>query len=567
MPGPFDNLTYAFGGSDPTSYPGMQLRQQIALRLMGQGNKKGYPKNVGEGLTAVGDALGDIGMARRLERQQAAYEDYVRKNPPPDAATLLQPPAAATTGPRADAGDTAVPAWLTGAQYPTVPPAQATADASPQLPPAPVEEAGGPAQGYTQLASLQSPDTASDADPLPAEGAPATAAPDPALRARVAQQVMQRSGVPQPNPMLAGQSPASMPDTLAQPDVLGSPDAAAANPPRATNIQLAQAAPRGGPAPDIPQISRVTPPVAMPSAGPVQQPENAPLNKAEIEGLRRKQMGIQLQDPTMIQQGELLIQKGKEFRDKQDADAKAAWEAARETERQRQIRQEEAERGAGTAQAALVEAQQKADIAKRYGGPVAYQQFVGDMSKSYDATQQLANTLPTFQQAKQALAQSYAGRGAELKLDANKMLRVLGVPGDYTPAVATEMLQSRMKAIAGGMIKSTVGSQNISDADREFVEKAYSGTISMEPEAIRRLLNIAENTTIRSINRHNDRLFGVANDAEKDAGLRNSYFVPLQYGDAAVNYLKAHPETAPMFDEKFGKGHAKAILSGKRYGE
>jgi hypothetical protein len=269
----------------------------------------------------------------------------------------------------------------------------------------------------------------------------------------------------------------------------------------------------------------------------------------------------------MIQQGEFLIQKGKEFRDKQDADAKAAWEAAKETERQRQLRQEEAERGAGVAQSALIEAQQKADVAKRYGGAVPYQQFVGDMSKSYDATQQLSNTLPTLQQAKQALAQSYTGKGAELKLDANKMLRMLGVPGDYTPSVATEMLQSRMKAIAGGMIKSTVGSQNISDSDREFVERAYSGTISMEPEAIRRLLNIAENTTIRSINRHNDRLFGVANDVEKDAGLRNSYFVPMQYGDPAVNYLKAHPETAPMFDEKFGKGHAKAILSGKRYGE
>jgi hypothetical protein len=209
----------------------------------------------------------------------------------------------------------------------------------------------------------------------------------------------------------------------------------------------------------------------------------------------------------------------------------------------------------------------EADIAKRFGGPVPYQQFVADTSKSYDATQQLSNALPTLQQAKQALAQSYTGKGADLKLDASKMLRGLGVPGDYTPVVATEMLQSRMKAIAGGLIKSTVGSQNISDADREFVEKAYSGNISMEPESLRKLLGIAEDTTIRSINRHNDRLNSVANDPEKDSALRNQYSVPMQYGDSAVNYLKAHPETAELFDKKFGKGHAKAALTGARYGQ
>ena len=237
--------------------------------------------------------------------------------------------------------------------------------------------------------------------------------------------------------------------------------------------------------------------------------------------------------------------------------------------RQRQSAEEAFARTQGTPQA-QAEAQikaQEADVAKRFGGQVPYQKFTEDMSKSYDATQQLANTLPTFRQAKQALAQSYTGTGAEIKLDANKMLRQLGVPGDYTPAVATEMLQSRMKAIAGGMIKSTVGSQNISDADREFVEKAYSGTIKMEPESIRKLLSIAEDTTIRSINRHNDRLLSVASDPIKDVALRNQYSVPMQYGDDAVSYLKAHPETANLFDAKFGKGHASAVLSGTRYGQ
>ena len=39
---------------------------------MGQGKGKGYPKNIGEGLTAIGDSIGDLGMMRRLEQGDLA---------------------------------------------------------------------------------------------------------------------------------------------------------------------------------------------------------------------------------------------------------------------------------------------------------------------------------------------------------------------------------------------------------------------------------------------------------------------------------------------------------------
>ena len=60
---------------------------------------------------------------------------------------------------------------------------------------------------------------------------------------------------------------------------------------------------------------------------------------------------------------------------------------------------------------------------------------------------------------------------------------------------------------------------------------------------------------------------GVASDAVKDKPLRSQYLVPMQYGDDAVSYLKKHPDTAAMFDEQFGKGHAKAVLQGAPYGQ
>jgi hypothetical protein len=564
--GLFDNLTYAFSGSapagDPSSFSALENRRKIALAMMAR-DRKGYPKNVGEGLTAIGDAIGERSQLSQLDAQQAAYDKWNADHPPPLASTLMQQPPPAATGPRAEVSPQLAPGAQPVQTAEVAAPWQQTAAAANDayqpadaLPP--VQDAG----GAPQMASADT-GTLSDAPPV---GAP-TGQPNPAaVRASIAQLVNPRQGVPPQNPLLGGgQSPAAMPSTVSpDPSLLGSPLEAEQNPPRP--FKVAQAP---GTAPSIPEINRVTPPVTMPPPGPVQQPPNARYNQMELKGADLEQWGNQRGDPRAIAQGQLLQKIGKEQRDRENADLQKKYELDRQQEMQRVLEQEKAQQGKGLAQQQLEEATTKAADLKRtnrFGGSVPYQQFIGDMSKSYDATHQLSSTLPTIQQAKQALAQSYTGKGAEIKLDANKMLRTLGVPGDYTPAVATELLQSRMKAIAGGMIKSTVGSQNISDADRDFVEAAYAGKISMEPESLRRLLSIAEDTTIRSINRHNDRLIGVAKHPD-DSVIREQYQVPMQYGDAAVNYLKAHPETADLFDKKFGKGHAKAILQGTPYGQ
>jgi hypothetical protein len=52
-----------FWGNDPNV--NLQLRQRIAMQMLSQ--KKSYPKTFGEGLGAIGDALGDVGIMRRLE--------------------------------------------------------------------------------------------------------------------------------------------------------------------------------------------------------------------------------------------------------------------------------------------------------------------------------------------------------------------------------------------------------------------------------------------------------------------------------------------------------------------
>jgi hypothetical protein len=83
------------GGFDDPSLPvNSALRQRIALAMLSA--KKGYPKTLGEGLTAIGDALGDRSMMRRLAEADVASQREIMGSP--DTPAAPQPTAAYTPG-------------------------------------------------------------------------------------------------------------------------------------------------------------------------------------------------------------------------------------------------------------------------------------------------------------------------------------------------------------------------------------------------------------------------------------------------------------------------------------
>lgn len=68
-----NELSYAFFGDQPTgpgSYDALQSRRKIVEALAGK--RSPYPKNVGEGLTSVGESIYDIAAQRDLDRRDAA---------------------------------------------------------------------------------------------------------------------------------------------------------------------------------------------------------------------------------------------------------------------------------------------------------------------------------------------------------------------------------------------------------------------------------------------------------------------------------------------------------------
>jgi hypothetical protein len=134
-------LSYAFWTGDeaaapdsPLGYKSLLTRRKIAETLMGK--RSPFPKNVGEGLTYLGESIGDIMQLRGLdeaERRQAARESAIRSGFPgytSDGQTAAVPPPSGST--RAPASSVAVapadsepytaPAVLDPNQVPLPPP-------------------------------------------------------------------------------------------------------------------------------------------------------------------------------------------------------------------------------------------------------------------------------------------------------------------------------------------------------------------------------------------------------------------------------------------------------------
>jgi hypothetical protein len=125
---PFSGL-YSFFANAPATSPlsaqGLEGRRRIAAALAAANAKKGYPKNIGEGIASIGEALGERRTMSELAAQEAAYQKAVE-----DAAAGAAPaeakPAPARTSAVEPSVDTAsedtTPRPTTVAQAPDAPP-------------------------------------------------------------------------------------------------------------------------------------------------------------------------------------------------------------------------------------------------------------------------------------------------------------------------------------------------------------------------------------------------------------------------------------------------------------
>jgi len=138
-------------------------------------------------------------------------------------------------------------------------------------------------------------------------------------------------------------------------------------------------------------------------------------------------------------------------------------------------------------------------FAKKFGAMNA-EAFFERRAAANDAVASLSAT----HQAKQLLDSGIiTGAGAEWIVSAGKALQRMGVNMAEDPIANTEAFAATRAQEVGRIIKLFGAGTGLSDADREFATKAAAGEITMNEQSIRRILDINEKASLDLITRFN----------------------------------------------------------------
>jgi hypothetical protein len=550
MAGPFDNLTSAFDGNDPASYQQLLLRQKIADTMMKQAARRGYPKNVGEGLTAIGDALGERSQMNQMiaaQRMIEARRPAAGPAPGPDASatpsvqTSDASPQMPTIAPAATADASAVPAAAAPLlQAAANNDAYQPADALP-----PVQDAG----GAPQMASADT-GTMSDAPPM---GVPTEQPNSAAVRASIAQLMQTRQGGSQPNPMLAGQSPASAPSTISpDPALLGSP--LETNRPIPTDIQSVQLAengqqpfqypnPRPRPpasqiGPDTPVTPQTSAPLPNQAPGVYDKPIPPELPKRTQEDprhqyliteiLRRKQMG---DDPVIINGLEAQAAEWEKRRAFKDAENQRKYQSDLAQHNEKMQNFLTANQGLPMAKEKLTQekysTQKQAEedqLKGAYGNlPPHIHTY---LKESKDKAQSAVGALEGLGNAEAALnAGTLFGIDAPAKLLWYKAKAATGDQEAARIVAATETYKTSLGPVAAQAIRSYAGPQ-VSNNDTKLGFMMAGADYTLNEKSARQLIDIAKRSGLAALNEHRDNMDTMLKGQQGEERLRRVYDVP-----------------------------------------
>ena len=143
----------------------------------------------------------------------------------------------------------------------------------------------------------------------------------------------------------------------------------------------------------------------------------------------------------------------------------------------------------------------------------AFEQELGkaqakEISDSRKAAQDAAEIIRTNQIGREILdSGAITGSGADFFVGLNQALKTAGIDLGYADAAAnSQAYVAAMAQNTGKLIKQFGAGTGLSDADRDYAERAAAGKITMDETAIRRILRINDEVSRNLIEQHNKKV-------------------------------------------------------------
>lgn len=192
-------------------------------------------------------------------------------------------------------------------------------------------------------------------------------------------------------------------------------------------------------------------------------------------------------------------------------------------------------------------------------------QIFDTFSENAKEARAAANGLVALRSARQALqgpGGAITGFGADEKLTFQKLGAALGV-ADPASVQNTETFRAAIAPQVASMLKSTVGSANISNSDREFAEKAAGGSIKLDGGSINRLLDIMEKAGTARLELHQQQLDAVYPDATANKRERALFGVQMPAAPPQPEKPQQQPVTNGAIIVNPKTGERRVLQNGK----
>jgi len=184
--------------------------------------------------------------------------------------------------------------------------------------------------------------------------------------------------------------------------------------------------------------------------------------------------------------------------------------------------------------------------------PGSGQQVFKEVSDRAGEARAAAESLPAFQEARRLVGSGniVLGAGADTRVAMQKVGALFGL--DASAASNSETFRAAIAPTVLSMVKGLGAGSGISNADREFAEKAAGGNITLEPPTIKRLLDIGEKAARARVDAHNKMIDEVYPEGDDTRQVRSLFRVtPRPYTPPEPEA----PQAAPVRKTVNGKDY------------